>query len=595
MKVYRVPFIGSSWEDNLVMLKQDPEIEKTALAQPASARKAARYSAIAEPALLLCAGALVLCTAFMAAPLQRLAGTPTSAHMPGGHTLVGLGSWLPNNLHLSFDAYFNWLGSANVDFLLLMAAAFVIYGLCALLVRFFPLRFSRTELLALIVLAAFVAGLVFVCTPALLSHDAFVYAGYGRLLVVYHANPYFVPFSAHWHDPIFQYDDWGSYTAAYGPLWMAVCSLSTLVAGSDPTRYLLFFRLFGLACHLANALLIALILQKMGRTPRIVALGTLLYALNPLLLLESSQGAHNDIFMITLILLGVLFTTRAEQSASGRLYSAILPACMFALAALVKYTAAPLIVLFVILLAARSLRPESDLSLNVWKQLARRWKPALLAALVGAVSSILVILAGYGIFFFGHDLRAIAQSFISPPSSSASHKSILDGVALQLKHHPSPSGSWLTGLLTLLNNHSLWTLINIVTLLFAILISAWLLWRSPTARSFVLASLLTLGAFLLVAPWFLPWYVTWLVGLAALCLPAWGEPLARSLVAFALTFSVTAMLLYLYNGVAPGGEWNLASVFFTFGPPIAAFLIALLPWPTREKSGHVILSEAKNP
>lgn len=53
----------------------------------------------------------------------------------------------------------------------------------------------------------------FVCIPALLSHDAFVYAGYGRLLIVYHANPYFVPFSAHWHDPIYQYDDWGSYTA----------------------------------------------------------------------------------------------------------------------------------------------------------------------------------------------------------------------------------------------------------------------------------------------------------------------------------------------------------------------------------------------
>lgn len=568
------------------MLKQDLDVEKSALKQPEKPREPSLATSLAEPGLLLGAGALILFIAFMAAPLQRLAGTPTSAHMPGGHTLVNLGSWLPNNLHLSFDPLANWMGTGNVEFLLLMLAAFGIYGLCALLVGFIPLRFTQRELLGIIVLVALVAGLIFVCTPALLSHDAFVYAGYGRLLVVYHANPYFVPFSAHWHDPLYQYDDWGNYTAAYGPLWMAVCSLSTLVAGADPTRYLLFSRLFGLACHLANALLVMLILQKMGRSPRAVALGTLLYALNPLLLLESSLGAHNDIFMITLILLGVLFALRIEQSATFRLSRALLPASVFALAALVKYTAAPLIVLFVIFLAARALLPNSAMSFKLRERLAQRWKPALLTALIGGISSVIVVLAGYGVFFYNHTLSAIAQSFTSPPSSSASHKSILDGVVLQLKHHPYPPGSWLTGLLTLLNNHSLWTALNVITLIFAILIGAWLLWRSPTVRTFALASLLTLGAFLLVAPWFLPWYVTWLVALAVLCLPAQREPfphLTRALVAFALTFSLAVLLLYLYNGVVPAGEWNLGSVFFTFAPPVAAFLIALLPWQPRSR------------
>ncbi len=561
------------------MVKENLKVEKPALKPAEQARKNAAYPA--ELVLLIGAGAFVLCVAFMAAPLQRLAGTPTSAHTPGGNVLVRLGTWLPNNLHLSLDTYLNWLGSANVEFLLLMVAAFVIYSVCVLLVQLVPLAFSQREIRVLTWVVALVAGLIFVCTPALLSHDIFVYAGYGRLIDIYHANPYFVPLSAHWHDPIYQFDDWGSYTAAYGPLWMAICSLSTLVAGADPLRYILFFRLFGLVCHLVNILLVTLILRKLGRSPRAVTLGVMLYALNPLLLLESSQGAHNDLFMITLILLGILFAVRAEQSASPRLSDAILPVSMFALATLVKYTAAPLVVLFVILLIAKTLRPDAAQSLSLREHVARRWKPALLAALVAGISSGLVILVGYGIFFVGHNLHAIVQSFVAPPSSSTSHKSIFDGVALQLKRHPYPAGSWFGALLMLWNNHSLWTIINIVTLFAAIVAGAWLLWRTPTVRTFILASLLTLGAFLLVAPWFLPWYVTWLVALAVVCLPALRQPLARGLVAFTLVFSLTALALYLYNGVVPGGEWNLASCLLTFGPPVAAFFIALLPWNVR--------------
>src|SRR5207248_2908470 len=114
-------------------------------------------------------------------------------------------------------------------------------------------------------------------------------------IVVHHANPYFVAPSRFPQDPLTSYDDWKDATAAYGPVWLTICSLWTLVLGNSPLGYVLAFRLFALAAHLLNIWLVATILGKTGSSARTVTLGTLLYAWNPLVLQESSLGGHNDI------------------------------------------------------------------------------------------------------------------------------------------------------------------------------------------------------------------------------------------------------------------------------------------------------------
>src|SRR5205814_8444306 len=106
-------------------------------------------------------------------------------------------------------------------------------------------------------------------------------------------------------------------TAAYGPVWLTICSLWTLVLGNSPLGSVLSFRLFSLAAHLLNIWLVATILRKMGSSTRIVTLGTLLYAWNPLVLQESSLGGHSDVFMVTLILLGILLCLHGEQRRFG--------------------------------------------------------------------------------------------------------------------------------------------------------------------------------------------------------------------------------------------------------------------------------------
>src|SRR5579864_3583364 len=88
-------------------------------------------------------GALILCVLFMAAPLKRLGGTPVSELIPGGNLFVKAGSWLPGNLHTSSNLYLNQLGTGTIEFLLLMAAAFGVYGVC-MLWMYLLLRCSST-------------------------------------------------------------------------------------------------------------------------------------------------------------------------------------------------------------------------------------------------------------------------------------------------------------------------------------------------------------------------------------------------------------------------------------------------------------------
>ena len=78
---------------------------------------------------------------------------------------------------------------------------------------------------------------------------------------------------------------------------------------------MLAFRTVAFASHLANIWLVGRTLKTLGRSPRTVTTGMLLYAWNPLVLFESCVGAHNDTFMLFLVLLGIYLGARADCGA----------------------------------------------------------------------------------------------------------------------------------------------------------------------------------------------------------------------------------------------------------------------------------------
>jgi hypothetical protein len=166
----------------------------------------------------------------------------------------------------------------------------------------------------------------------LLSQDVFSYIAYGRISALYGLNPYIWPPSV-LQDPIVPWvaEVWRTYASPYGPVWVAVQWLVALVSAPlSISDQALVYR------GLADSLLLVNLglgfqlmgrLTRLSRSQRVAALAAL--AWNPLLVFEAAANAHNDVLMITFVMLGLLLLSGGRRGglASGA----------FALGTLVKY------------------------------------------------------------------------------------------------------------------------------------------------------------------------------------------------------------------------------------------------------------------
>jgi hypothetical protein len=542
--------------------KEQPELATKVIQQSPAQPGSASIGVVPVAALVY-----IFCLLISITPLQRLHSTLHFSQVKTNPLLTIWGSWLPANLHLAKNAATSQHSTSILELILLMALIFVIYGLSALLLQRQPARSKSTLTFWLIALAVIPLGLILILAPVLVSPAIFTYADYGLSIAAFHANPYFVPPTAHPENPLIAFDIWRSSTAADGPVWLVFCAFVAKVATVHPLRYLLAFRLFGLAIHLINIVLVAAILRKLGRSPRMVATGMLLYAWNPLILLETSLNGYNDSLVLTFLLLGMLLgiqTEQAQPSSFLRPTSYLPPLISFTLAALIQPLVAPVAVLFLLLLACKAYTITSDFSATP----ERRQRP-LAITISGILVSSLVVLALYGPFWIGHSVPAILASLRSAPPTQFAQGSILAALQQWNTAHGRP-----IGFAALLSQHNTWDALSGVIIIVGLLIGALSLWRVPTMRNLVLIALAILTTLLLITPWFQPSYLIWTLGMAVVLLPANWERLKSGLVAFSLAASISALLVYLFNGYQPSSNGILLTPLLIFGLPALAFLIA---------------------
>jgi hypothetical protein len=526
--------------------------------------------------ILGCLLAYIACLALMIAPNYRVIGSKFIAPLQISQFLVSLGAWLPSNFHWLPNASDSFTSTNNGEFLFFIALAFIFYGAAMLFLRRQPERANYTRIQALLWGCVVLAGIMLVFAPFMLSHDLFVYADYGNTLLTTHANLYFTTPISVSNSYITHLDDWRYAVAAYGPLWLGITIPVALVSGSDPLRYIISFRALALCAHLFNTWLVLQILRASGRSPRMVMLGTLLYALNPLMLIESALGAHNDTEMITFLLLGILLCVRGEQRGFARFVDYVLPAVAFTLAILIKYTSLPVLVLYLALLVRKSW-PASAPSPRLPRLSSRHWAALLRAGIAGVISAGIGLLA-YAPFWIGHSLTAIVYSFGAPPSAHFAENSILrsswDWIGL---YGRPPAGSWQRALLEFVASHSIWNEASLAVVLGGTVLGIIMLWRRPVTHRLTAASLFTLGALLVVTPWLFAWYITWLIALAAILV---GQPvketLRNALIAFAIAFSISIYITYMDKTVPFLGALGFVRSLYVFGIPVLVFLLALL-------------------
>lgn len=275
--------------------------------------------------------------------------------------------WAPGQILDGFGAYWEWfyrtLMTQDEVFAvrrsrlasrhpLYEIGAWLVTVLGYLLLIFHLRRKSSLSLRHLIGLAV-LFSVPLLLLPNLLSSDIYSYISFGRVAALHGANPFIDPPAAFPADPMMRWVHWTTVPSVYGPAWIYPSMLLTwLIEATLPNivSYVLAYKLLALGLHLVNGRLIWLILQwwqpeaNPGTEPEAGAQriwGTALYLLNPLALIEFAGNAHNDVLMITFVLLAVL--AHLSRRTGGAL-------ALLTLAVLVKWVALPLVGLYALLL-----------------------------------------------------------------------------------------------------------------------------------------------------------------------------------------------------------------------------------------------------
>ncbi len=358
------------------------------------------------------------------------------------------------------------------------------------------------------------AHILLFLSPPLALTDIFNYVNYGRMEVVHHLNPYTsTPIVEPHNDPSFDLSNWHHLLSPYGPTFTLI-TFAVVPLGVAASFWAL--KLILMAASLGTVLLLWKCARLLGREPvqAIVFLG-----LNPVVLIWGLGGDHNDFIMMFLVVLGfyLLLLGRARWAGApvpgglrgwlaGPAWLDLAAGAAFVAAATVKASGA---VLLPIVLASLISSP---------RRLLRATAGMVLAGALLAAASV----SAFGLHLPDLSTQSRLVTTLSPSN--------LLGLALG-------SGGATAGLLHLLSG----------VLALSVLAACIVAWRK---RDCITPAGWASIALLMTLSWVLPWYVLWVLPMAALSR-------SRSLRVAALVFGVFFVLAW-----APLSSSTLGSLGF---------------------------------
>ncbi len=158
--------------------------------------------------------------------------------------------------------------------------------------------------------AIVVANLAFTLGPTILSTDVFGYIAYAREAALHGLNPYVAPPSALVHDSVLRFVYWKHEASPYGP---AFTLLSLPLGLLSAAGALWSYKLAAGAASIAIAFLTADAARRRGLHP---ARAAMFVGLNPVLLFYAVSGAHNDLMAVLLVLVAIALAVRKRGAAA---------------------------------------------------------------------------------------------------------------------------------------------------------------------------------------------------------------------------------------------------------------------------------------
>jgi hypothetical protein len=356
-----------------------------------------------------------------------------------------------------------------------MFLVLALYGLYLVIVRYADaVRWSWA------IAAIGVLHLVWLLAPPMWLTDVFNYLGYVRIGARHSLNPYTHFLQTVPGDPSFRWVTWPKLHSPYGPLF---------VAGFWPVAWLSVpagLWAFKATVTAAAVGCVALVGRLARALDRPVVPAMLFVGLNPLWLAYGVGGAHNDMFMLLFLLGGLLFLLRRNEAVAG---------AMVVMGGAIKASGG--LLLPFMLIGARDRR----------------------RLLIGAAAAAAFI-AVLSVIFFSSDPIAALTSFAN------------QGAQISDKSFPGQVAQVLFGI------DSVGSGTQAVANVLVVVVVAALVFRAWRGADWVESASWATLALLLSLVWLMPWYIVWLLPLAAVT----RDQRVRTA---ALVFGAFVVLLYI--------------------------------------------------
>jgi hypothetical protein len=325
--------------------------------------------------------------------------------------------------------------------------------------------------------------------PPLPLTDIFNYLGYARLGALHHLNPYTHVIGQAAHDPVYRFTSWHNLHSPYGPAFTA--ATYPLAFLPLPVAYWVL-KVVTVAASLGVIALVARIARQLGHDPRFAVL---FVAANPVTLLYAVGGFHNDVFMLLPLLGSIsLLLDRRDRSAGA----------MLMLAVAVKFTG--ILLLPFLLLAARP---------------SKRRLQLLIGAGMAALPLVLGSIALFGLSIPNLSDQSTLLTGFSLPNMFGVLIGVGGGVPLLLK------------------------MANVAV----VLVVAWHVRRRT---DWLVGAGWATFALIASLAWLVPWYVIWLLPLAALASSLWLRRAALALTAYlVLAFMPATGVIFSHLQIDP--------------------------------------------
>ena len=172
----------------------------------------------------------------------------------------------------------------------------IFFGAYIFLIKNYNLIFSNLSKLKKVVPFFLVPVLAY---PAVLSYDLFNYIATAKVLFYYHDNPYLIMPIEFLHDPILSFTRAANKLNLYGIFWTIISGIPYSLSFGNYIISILMFKVFISLFYLGLIVLI----WKLTKNK----LSVVLFAANPLVVIETFVSGHNDVTMMFFALLSIYF------------------------------------------------------------------------------------------------------------------------------------------------------------------------------------------------------------------------------------------------------------------------------------------------